>query len=215
MTGLFAVILVVLHLSLEMVVPALRDFDHFPLKLIAVYLIYSLSPFLSSRLGAERHRAQGRPRSKGGQYQSAGAGAAVLLPLLFPDPFLYQRHAGFMAIHASDTPSPQTPEPPRRKKGAPRPRNDRGRSAPLDLALSNCAQGKRTDLCCLSVCREYIAEKHYLSSPLFLNITKRRELSLRPQLDIKIHFNFTGKGRKNQPLTASKIKKCNPRVIPP
>lgn len=51
MTGLFAVVLVVLHLSLEMVVPAHRDFDHFPLKLIAVYLIYSLSPFPKNAKG--------------------------------------------------------------------------------------------------------------------------------------------------------------------
>ena len=47
-----------------------------------------------------------------------------------------------------------------------------------------------------AVCRQYIAEKHCLSSPLFLNITKRRELSLRPQLDIKIHSNYTGRAEK-------------------
>ena len=118
-----------------MVVPIYGDFDHFSLKLIAISLSHALTPFLLSTAQAVHRRAQGRPSSKGGQYQSAGAGAAVLLPLLFPDPFLYQRHAGFMAIHASDTPSPKTPELPKRKKDAPRPRNDRGRSAPLETAL--------------------------------------------------------------------------------
>ena len=45
------VVLVVLHLSLEMVVPIYGDFDHFSLKLIAVYLIYSLSPFPKNAKG--------------------------------------------------------------------------------------------------------------------------------------------------------------------
>ena len=107
MTGLFAVVLVVLHLSLEMVVPIYGDFDHFSLKFIAINLSHALTPFLLSTAQAVHHRAQGRPCGKGGQYQSAGAGAAVLLPLIFLDPFLYHRHAGFMAIHASDTPLPK------------------------------------------------------------------------------------------------------------
>ena len=111
------------------------DFDHFPLKLIPVDLFHALSPFLSSTAQAVHRRAQGRPHSKGGQYQNAGADAALPLPLYFLDPFLYQSNAGFAAIHASDTPSPKTPELPKRKKDAPRPRNDRGRSAPLETAL--------------------------------------------------------------------------------
>src|SRR5699024_3025149 len=104
-------------------------FDHFSLKFIAINLSHALTPFLLSTAQAVHRRAQGRPSSKGGQYQSAGAGAAVLLPLLFPDSLLYQRGAGFAAIHASDTPSPKT------QKDAPRPRKNRGRSAPLETAL--------------------------------------------------------------------------------
>ena len=139
-----------------MVVLRYGDFDHFPLKLIPLDLFhillhaeaqncrlknkpsglfFNLYPPLFSTAVAERRRAQGRPHSKGGQYQSAGADAALPLPLYFLDPLLYQRHAGFMAIHSADTPLSPNAGAAKTQKDAPRPRNDRGRSASLETAL--------------------------------------------------------------------------------
>ena len=45
MTGLFAVVLVVLHLSFEMVVPKYGDFHHFALKFIPIVLLHHTASF--------------------------------------------------------------------------------------------------------------------------------------------------------------------------
>ena len=77
-----------------------------------VYLFhFSTSPRLAAALC---RRVQSHPRSKGGQYQNAGAGA------------------GFMAIHFADTPFLKTPGMSKRKIGASRPRKNRRRSAPFN-----------------------------------------------------------------------------------
>ena len=92
-----------------MAVPIYGNLDHLSLELMPIDLFHTLSPSRLSMARADYRRAQDRPRSKGGQYQSAGEGAAFSLPLYFLDPFLYQRDTGFIAVHFADSPSPRTP----------------------------------------------------------------------------------------------------------